>query len=242
MLVRRTSDKADLVLPVDLATGVVGTAIPADPAGTPAGEYSLIDIDQATGAVLLSHVGGGLICFIGGASNVASIDLDAGTATAAKSADGCSDAIADDSGTGTLYQMSYRSFSVNIAGTTNLIPVSGNPLTAGAAIAVRQQPALTLAVDSAHHLALVAFQTPPSTPQFGNALGAISDNNATSQLAVVDLATGKTVSTVAGFGFGGGVFGGEYNASTERSIQLDPATRTGWTYAPGGDEVQQFSY
>jgi predicted secreted protein len=242
VLLRRTSDKADLVLPVDLTTGAVGTAIPADPAGTPAGEYSLIDIDQSTGAVLLSHVGGGLICFIGGASNVASIDLDAGTATAAKSADGCSDAIADDSGTGTLYQMSYRSFSVNIAGTTNLIPVSGNPLTAGIGIAVRQQPALTLAVDSVHHLALVAFQTPPSTPQFGNVLGAISDNNATSQLAVVDLTTGKTVSTVAGFVFGGGVFGGEYNPSTERAIQLDPTTRTGWTYAPGGDEVQQFSY
>jgi hypothetical protein len=242
VLIRRTSDKADLVLPVDLTTGTVGTAIPADPAGTPAGEYSLIDIDQATGTVLLSHVGGGLICFFGGASNVASIDLDAGTATAAKSADGCSDAIADDSGTGTLYQMSYRSFSVNIAGTTNLIPVSGNPLTAGAAIAVRQQPAHTLAVDSVHHVALVAFQTPPSTPQFGNVLGAISDNNATSQLAVVDLTTGKTVSTVAGFAFGGGAFGGEYNASTERSIQLDPTTRTGWTYAPGGDEVQQFTY
>jgi hypothetical protein len=33
-----------------------------------------------------------------------------------------------------------------------------------------------------------------------------------------------------------------HNGSTERSIQLDPTTRTGWTYAPGGDEVEQFSY
>jgi hypothetical protein len=242
VLARRGSDKADLVVPVDLATGAVGTAIPADPSGAPAGEYSLIDIDSSTGAVLLSHVGGGLICFMGGATNVASVDLDTGAATAAKSADGCSDAIAEDSGSGTLYQMSYRSFSVNIAGTTNLIPVSGNPLAEGTPIALRQQPALTLAVDSVHHLALVAFQTPPSTPRFGNPLGALSDNNATSQLAIVDLTTGKTVSTVAGFGFGGGVFGGEYNFSTDRSIQLDPTTRTGWTYAPGGDEVQQFSY
>ena len=242
VLVRRASDKADLVLPVDLGTGTVGTTIPADPAGTPAGTYSLIDIDQTTGAVLLSHVGGGLICFSGGATNVASIDLDTGTATAATSADGCSDAIAEDSGSGTLYQMSYRSFSVNIAGTTNLIPVSGTPRTEGTPIAVRQQPALGLAVDSVHHLALVAFQTPPSTPQFGNPLGAQTDNNATSQLAVVDLTTGKTVSTVSGFDFGNGLFGGEYNHATERSIQLDPATRTGWTYAPGGDEVQQFTY
>ncbi|HEY4019556.1 MAG TPA: hypothetical protein VGM75_12760, partial [Pseudonocardiaceae bacterium] len=242
VLVRRASDKADLVLPVDLATGTVGSAIPGDPSGTPAGKYSLIDIDQATGAVLLSHVGGGLICFNGGAANVASVNIDTGTATAATSSDGCSDAIADDSGSGTLYQMSYRSFSVNIAGTTNLVPVSGNPLAEGSPIAVRQQPALGLAVDSVHHLGLVAFQTPPSTPRFGNVLGALSDNNATSQLAVVDLATGKTVATVSGFGFGNGRFGGEYNASTERSVQLDPVARTGWTFAPGGDEVQQFRY
>ncbi|HEX3779554.1 MAG TPA: hypothetical protein VHX38_07780 [Pseudonocardiaceae bacterium] len=84
----------------------------------------------------------------------------------------------------------------------------------------------------------------PSCPgaEFGNAIGALSDNNATSQLAVVDLTSGKTISTVSGFDFANGVFGGEYNASTERSVQLDPATRTGWTFAPGGDEVQQFSY
>jgi hypothetical protein len=28
----------------------------------------------------------------------------------------------------------------------------------------------------------------------------------------------------------------------ERGIQLDPVTRTGWTYSPYGNQIQQFSY
>jgi hypothetical protein len=55
-------------------------------------------------------------------------------------------------------------------------------------------------------------------------------NSATSELAVVDLTTGKTVGTVSGFDFATGVFGGECDRSTERSVQLirrrGPAGRT----------------
>jgi hypothetical protein len=244
VLTHRTSDRADVVFPVDLTTGRLGTGIPSDAAGVTSGNYGLIDIDQKSGATLLSKLGGGLICFGfgGGAGVVASVDLDAGTSTAAASGDGCSNRIAVDQGTDTLYQLSYRSFSVNIAGNTNLVPVSGSPLTEGTPITVRQQPALGLAIDSVHHLALVAFQTPMGTAHFGSINGSISDNNATSQLAVVDLGTGKTVSLVKGLDFGTGFFQGEYNGGTERSIQLDPATRTGWTYSPDGTQVQRFSY
>jgi hypothetical protein len=70
-----------------------------------------------------------------------------------------------------------------------------------------------------------------------------SDNNATSELAVVDLTTGKEVSTVKGFNFGWGFlnFSG-YDTPAEQQIELDPATRTGWTYAWNGQQLQQFSY
>jgi hypothetical protein len=244
VLTHRTSDNADVVFPVDLTTGELGAGILADATGVSPGSYGLIDIDQRSGAALLSRVGGGLICFGfgGGAGVAAAVDLDTGTATAAASGDGCSNRVAVDQGTDTLYQLSYRSVSVNIAGNTNLVPVSGNPLTEGTPITVRQQPALGLAVDSVHHLALVAFQTPQGTAHFGSVNGSVSDNNATSQLAVVDLGTGKTVSLVKGLDFATGYFAGEYNANTERSIQLDPATRTGWTYSPDGTQVQRFTY
>lgn len=243
VLAHRASDNADVVLTVDLATGLLGPVLPADATGVAAGHYGLVDVDQTNGDAVLSKLGGGLICFGGGgAGTVADVDPGSGTITPTASADGCSSRIAMDQGSDTLYQMSYRSFSVNIAGTTNLVPVSGSTLTEGTAIAVRQQPALTLAVDSVHHLALVAFQTPMGKPQFGSINGVISDNNATSQVAVVDLTTGATVSVLKGFGFGTGYFLGEYNGNTERSIQLDPATRTAWTYSWDGSQVQRFSY
>jgi len=33
-----------------------------------------------------------------------------------------------------------------------------------------------------------------------------------------------------------------YPFPTDQGIQLDPATRAGYTYAPGDDQIQQFSY
>ena len=243
LLAHRVSDNADVVLTVDLASGQLGPVLPADAPGVTANHYGLVDVDQHSGAAVLAKAGGGLICFGGnGTDAVADVDPVSGTITPSASADGCSSRIAVDQTADIVYQMSYRSFSVNIPGTTNLIAEAGSPLTEGTVIAVRKQPALTLAVDSVHHLALVAFQTPLGKPRFGSINGVISDNNATSQIAVVDLTTGATVSVLNGFGFGTGYFLGEYNGGTERSIQLDPATRTAWTYSWDGSQVQRFSY
>ncbi|HVV18807.1 MAG TPA: S8 family serine peptidase [Pseudonocardiaceae bacterium] len=242
VLAHRASDNADVVLSVDLGSGAV-TALPADAPGIAAGHYGLVDVDQGSGAAVLAKAGGGLICFGGGGAGLlADVDPGSGAITPGTSGDGCSSRIAVDQGSHSVYQMSYRSFSLNIAGTTNLIPSTGSPLVEGSAIAVRQQPALGFAVDSVHHLALVAFQTPMGKPQFGSINGVISDNNAMSQIAVVDLTTGKTVSVLGGFDFATGYFLGEYNGNTEQSIQVDPATRTGWTYSPDGTQVQRFSY
>ncbi|GAA3431987.1 S8 family serine peptidase [Kutzneria kofuensis] len=237
ILVHHKGDNADAVVSVDLATATAGQPIAADK-GVPAGTYFLIDVDQKTGQVFVGKAGGGLICFAGGAGLVARVDLDTATVTAADRADGCAGSLAVDDGTNTAYQLSYRSVSVNINGTSNLIPVAGDTLASGTGIAVRQQPSLTLAVDSVHHLALVAFQTPPAVPQFGAVGGLIFDNNATSQVAVVDLSTGKTVNTVRGMNFSPGLVG----AGPGRGVQLDPATRTGWTFSGDIHQVQQFSY
>ena len=237
ILLWHNGDRADAVVSVDLATVTAGQPIAADH-GVAAGTYFLIDVNQKTGQVFLSKAGGGLICFAGGNALVARVDLDAATVTPAGQSDGCAGSLAVDEGTNTAYQLSYRSFSVNINGTANLIPVAGDTLVPSNAIAVRQQAPLTLAVDSAHHLALVAFQTPPAVPQFGAVGGLIFDNNATSQVAVVDLATGKTIGTVRGMNYSTGLV----SSGPGRGVQLDPATRTGWTFSGDAHQVQQFSY
>jgi hypothetical protein len=50
----------------------------------------------------------------------------------------------------------------------------------------------------------------------------------------VDLTTGTVVRTLTGLAIGHG--------GAENALQLDPSTRTGWTYGPGDQQIQQFSY
>jgi hypothetical protein len=228
----------DTLLPIDLSTGAAGTAIDADPPGVAGGTYALMDLDSSTGLVYLAKENNGLICFTAGI--VARVDLGTGAVTASSAVSGCNAALASDQA-GELYSIGARSFSVNIQPTTTLSALDESQMQPGATLAVRKGAAKTLAVDGIHHLALVAFLAPAGVAHFGSSSGVISDNNATSQVLVVDLGTGQTVSTLTGFDFGGG-FGGAFNTTQERSIQLDPATRTGWTYGPYAQQVQQFAY
>jgi hypothetical protein len=242
LLAKRTSDNTDVVLPLALSTGTLGTAIPADAPGTQTGGFRMIELDQTTGLVYLSRANGSLICFGGGAGTVASVNLDSAAVTVSNSGSVCATGLALDETSNTVYQLSYRSVSLNIVGTTSLTPLSGDKLEAATAFAVRQQQAAYLAVDPVHHLGLVAFRTPPVLAQFGKVGGVVTDNNATSQFAVIDLTTGKQVSVVRGLNFVSSPFGGEFNVQTERSVQLDPATRTGWVPSGDGRQLQQFRY
>ncbi|MGW4487122.1 S8 family serine peptidase [Amycolatopsis sp. NPDC004368] len=242
ILAKRTVDNTDFVLPLTLADGALGTPLLADPPGAVAGTFKMIELDEATGLVYLARTGGGPICFGGGTASMAAVDLDSGETRLSGAGSVCAGAMAYDDGANRLYQLVYRSVSLNIVGTTSLASVDGATLTAGDSFTVRQQQAAFLAVDGVHHLALVAFRTPPVISQFGKVSGVITDSNATSQLAVIDLATGKQLSVVSGLNFVSSPFGGEYNPLTERSVQLDPATRTGWVPSYDGRQLQQFRY
>ncbi|QRP49117.1 S8 family serine peptidase [Amycolatopsis sp. FDAARGOS 1241] len=242
LLAKRTSDNTDFVLPLALADGALGTPLPADPPGAVTGGFKMIALDQASGLVYLARAGSGLICFGAGAASVAAVDLDSGTTRLSDGGSVCANGLAFDDGANKLYETVYRSVSLNIVGTTSLGSVAGDTLTAGGSVTVRQQQSSFLAVDGVHHLGLVAFRTPPVISQFGKVGGVITDSNATSQFAVLDLTTGKQVSVVSGLNIVAGPFGGEVNSQTERSAQLDPATRTGWVPSADGRQLQQFRY
>ncbi|TDP92840.1 S8 family serine peptidase [Labedaea rhizosphaerae] len=242
LLAKRTSDNTDFVLPVALADGALGTPLLADPPGAVVGGFKMITLDPATGLVYLARAGSGLICFGAGAASVVAVDLDASTTRLSDGGSVCANGLAFDDGANKLYETVYRSVSLNIVGTTSLGSVDGGTLASGGSVTVRQQQSAFLAVDGVHHLALVAFRTPPVISQFGKVGGLITDNNATSQFAVIDLATGKQVSVVSGLNFVSSPFGGEVSSQTERSAQLDPATRTGWVPSADGRQLQQFRY
>jgi hypothetical protein len=239
VLLRAMVGNADSVLPVDLATGTTSDPILADGNGkTPAGTYSLLDIDQSTGAVFLGKIATAIIC-LGGVAP-AKVDLDTKTVTTSEFVSACGRGIASD-GAGTLYNLAAGSVSTKIAPTATLTPYDEGTQTTGAGFALRKGTPASLAVDGVHHIALVSFAAPEGAVYFGSQQGVVSDNNATSQVVVVDLTTGQPVRTLNGIivtNRGGLLLHGVQ----DRSIQLDPTTRTAWTYSPGGTQLQQFSY
>jgi hypothetical protein len=239
VLAYRSSDRAGFVLPVDTATGAQGIPLPLEPAPDSHTTYGLLELDESTGVFSAQKTGSAINCLGSiGAGTVAAINLDSGTVTHSQGGTPCAATLASDQ-KGNLYETWYHSFSVNFAGTGYLGQIGGgDPVNLGMA-----QAPLALAVDGVHQLALLALRYPDLKPTGGFQQYGFTDNNATSRIAVVDLKTGNTVGTVTGveyplFGF----YNGRLPAHSERAVQLDPATRTGWTYAGDGGQIQQFSY
>jgi hypothetical protein len=239
VLVRAITGNVDSVLPVSLEDGTVGAPIIADGNGAvPAGTYSLLDLDQSTGAVFLGKIATAFLC-LGGVAP-AKVDLDARTVTRVESVSACGRGIASD-GAGTLYNLAAGSVSTKIAPTTTLTPYDETTQSTGDGFALRKGAPATLAVDGIHHLALVSFAAPEGTIYFGSQQGTVFDNNATSQVAVVDLTTGSVVRTL-NTGIVTNRGGLLLHGVQDTSLQLDPGTRTAWTYSPDGTQLQQFSY
>ncbi|MET8809130.1 S8 family serine peptidase [Streptomyces sp. NPDC004546] len=239
VLAHRSSDRAGFVLPVDTATGAMGTPLQLDPAPDGRTSYGLLDVDESTGLFSAQKTGTTINCVASiGSGTVAAVNLDTGTVTQSQGGIPCAGDLAADQ-KGNLYETWYHSYSVNFAGTGYLGQLGGgDPVNVGTA-----QTPLGLAVDGEHQLALLAFRFPDLKPMGGFQQYGFTDNNATGRIAVVDLKTGNTVGTVTGVEYPlYGSWNGRLENHRERVMQLDPASRTGWTYAGDGSQIQQFSY
>ncbi|MGW1797330.1 S8 family serine peptidase [Streptomyces sp. NPDC001984] len=239
VLAYRSSDRASFVLPVDTATGTQGTPLQLEPTPDSFSTYGLLDVDESTGVFSAQKTGTHINCLAStGSGTMAAINLDSGTVTHSQGGTPCATDLASDQ-KGNLYETWYHSLSVNFAGTGYFAQLpSGDQVNLGTA-----QAPLALAVDGEHHLALFAFRYPDLKPTGGFQQYGFGDNNATGRIAVVDLKTGQTVSTVTGVEYPlFGSYNGRLETHRERVMQLDPATRTGWTYAGDGSQIQQFSY
>ncbi|MFF2510698.1 hypothetical protein [Streptomyces sp. NPDC058086] len=239
VLAYRSSDGASFVLSVDTATGALGTPLQLDPTPNGFSRYGLLDVDESTGVFSAQLTGSVINCLASiGSGTVATVNLDTRTVTHSQGGTPCAADLASDQ-KGNLYETWYHSLSVNFPGTGYFGQLGGgDPVNLGAA-----QGALALAVDGEHQLALLAFRYPNLKPTGGFQQYGFTDNNATGRIAVVDPKTGETVGTVTGVEYPlFGNYNGRLNNHHERVIQLDPATRTGWTYAGDGSQIQQFSY
>jgi hypothetical protein len=239
LLAYRSSDRASFALPVDTATGTQGTPLQLEPTPDGFSRYGLLDVDESTGVFSAQKTGSTINCLASiGSGTVAAVDLDNGTVTHSQGGTPCAGDLASDQ-KGNLYETWYHSLSVNFAGTGYFAQLpSGDQVNLGMA-----QAPVALAVDGEHHLALFAFRFPDLKPTGGFQQYGFTDNNATGRIVVVDLKTGQTVGTVTGVEYPQfGSYNGRLESHHERAVQLDPATRTGWTYAGDGSQIQQFSY
>ncbi|MFD3452849.1 S8 family serine peptidase [Streptomyces sp. NPDC058691] len=238
LLLRAVDDNSDLVLPVDLKDGTTAAPIPADLPDVPKGTYSLLDIDASTGDVYLAKGAPVALCL--GGVQIPRVNLQTRSVTSVGTMSGCSNGFSSDDA-GTLYNLSATAPSTKIVPTSVLGSLNADTGASDDPVAVRRGASTGMAVDGANGLAVAAFTAAEGVSYPGSGEVFVSDNNATGQLLVIDVTTGEVVKTLTGFQIGGHggplVHGGVMN-----SVQLDPATRTGWTYGAYDGQIRQFSY
>jgi hypothetical protein len=222
---------ASAVLPVDTGTGQVGTPVPLASASRGIANR-MLDIDSSTGKVI---VGGSNLsdnCAIY-RSAFTTVDLDAGTASPSTSEERCATGlVSDQDGSATMTigpLINMRIFLAN-AQDARIDETDG---TAGDVQPMGAESPIYPAVDPVHHLLVVGF--------LGGQDWAVN-NNAMSAIGVYDLQTGQRLSLTEDANLFGGTLGSVLFSVADRGIQLDPATRTGYTYGPGATQVQQFHY
>lgn len=239
LLTKGDSSGNDTVIAVSMLTGTVTTATDADGGTVRAGSLANIAVDDATGKVYATTRPGSLLC-LGGGTSIAEVDPGAGTVTVTTGGTNCDTDLAVDSAAGKLISVNYRSVSVNFAGTSSLVVMPEAEPSADSVYRLRNGAALELAADPVNHLALALYAQPAGPAKFGAPGGiAVTDSNTMSVIDIIDTSTGQIVKTIGDFN-SPSVNG--YPFATDAGIQLDPATRTGYMFAPGDDQVQQFSY
>lgn len=227
----------DAVITIDMTTGAVGVVPDVDDGAIANGAIQGITLDSATGVVYLASPNGGFLCRPGGDS-IAEVNPGTGSVSVIDSGSSCDTALSVDPSAGNLISLNYHSVSLNIPGTSSLTVAPESDPSDVTEYSLRIGEAAELAIDPASHLAVTMYAEPPGPSEFGGI--PITDSNATSQVDVIDTTTGTIDKTIGGFS-AAALYGYPF-AVNDPGIQLDPATRTGYTFAPGDDQIQQFSY
>ena len=229
-----SSDYSDLILPFDLTSGTLGTAINAD-VGAPAKPlFRGLDLDATTGRVFPASLIWGDLCFVlRGGSYVSAVDLDTGSAATVAQDSHCTTGIAADQLGGALHTTIGPVYSFPMFPPGQTQQIDETSLTATAPRWLGGRGALYPVVDPVNHLLLAQFMAGEDY---------FFDNSATSVVGVFDLTSGKRVALLRDFNFVAILGSHNYFELAARGLQLDPHARTGWTYGPLDAQIQEFSY
>jgi len=121
----------------------------------------------------------------------------------------------------------------NLIPTSSLLYFSQSGLAQNRAVRYEHRSALFPTYDPLHRFLLVAFVAAPDY---------LENNDSTGVIGLIDPITGQVLKTMSGFNFTGPLLGADPGQDSARGIQIDPSTRTGWTYGADQSEIQQFKY
>jgi len=219
---------APVLLPFDLVGGAFGQPVPAPQDSR--SFYNLLALDPLNGKAFITAGAVTDFCLFRSGPLVL-VDLDT-AATASAAIDSCTTAFVPDGRTVHVTHGPLLSNGVLLP-VARLQDVNEQTLEAGNSVPLGPRSPLFVAVDPDHQLLVVAFIAGEDF---------YVNSNATSAVAAYNLLSGKTAFYSTSFNFAQAAFGSALSPLSLRGIQLDPATRTGWTFAPGSTQLQRFSY
>jgi len=226
-------DFSDNAVPFDTVEGRLGDAIFADNGTDNRGYLTTLDVDSSSGKAVLARMLWGDLCLFFG-SDITSVDFDTAEALEVAPVANCITGLAADQAD----RFAYLTIGP-IFGFPRLFPegryqtVDQQTLRASNLSGLGARSPLFPVVDPVNRLLLVGFAAKDDYTE---------DNNAMSAVGVFSAKSGNQVALIPGFNFLAQVFSSNGLVGNERGIQVDPSTRTGWTYGPGGVQVQQFHY
>jgi hypothetical protein len=235
ILAYSSTDFTDQVIPVDLSTGALGQSFNADLGLDFGGVFNSIDVDSASGRAILGQAFFGDICIGGHFGFMGEVDLDDGTVLPVSTAIHCLTAFAADQRGRNVHALLGPVFSFpRLIPPGRLQEVAQRDLTLAAPEAdLGGNGPVFAASDPKNGLLVVGFLAGSDY---------LVNNVAMSAVGVYDTGSGRQISLSQRFNFANEVFFSSLLFIGERGIQLDPSTRTAWTFGPGGAQVQQFSY
>ena len=228
----------DLVFPFDMgaasSTSPLGSPVNADGSSGLAGIYNAIDVDASTGRVFLASALLGDICVIF-QQHVGSVDLDGGAVQGPVPDERCNTGLAASQDGSSFFLTKGPLFSFpSLLPVADVQGVSETSMQPGGIRPLHARSPFFPAVEPAHHLLFVAFVATDDV---------YTNNNAMSAVGAFDLSTGERMFFSPNFNFAWtALSGGVQYLQAVRGIQFDPSTRTAWTFGPGAQQLQQFSY
>lgn len=220
-----------------MTTGAMTGLLPINPSAT-GRTFSNITVDESTGDVFATTTGTMGPCLMGFAFyKMVKIDPATGTVPPPVPMPECTAAVVPDQKGGTVY-VADGAAQPNPEGgqfpVSEYFSMDQATLTPAAAHSIGTRGPAWMSYDAAHHV-LVEASLYES--------GVETDNNAMSEITVIDAGTGQVLSrkSVANL-VNSTVAGSNFDFTSRQGLYLDPATRTGWIADAWGTGIERFGY